>query len=39
MNSEHQITLTIEAASAIQDLLKEQEKEDLTLRVYIAGVG
>lgn len=33
------ITLTPEAATAVQDLIEQQEKEGLALRLYITGVG
>lgn len=39
MENKEQITLTPEAAVAVQDLLKEQDLEGHSLRVYIAGVG
>jgi Fe-S cluster assembly iron-binding protein IscA len=39
MTTENLINLTPEAAQALEELLEEQGKEDLALRIYIAGVG
>ncbi len=33
------INLTPEAATAVQDLLAQQEQKDLALRVFISGIG
>ncbi|MBS1249160.1 MAG: hypothetical protein MAG431_00733 [Chloroflexi bacterium] len=39
MTQENVISLTLEAATAVKDLLAEQEQEDLGLRLFISGVG
>ena len=33
------INITPEAATAVQNLLAQQEQEDAALRIYITGVG
>lgn len=39
MNSENCVTLTAEAADAIQSLMEEQKLEGHSLRIFISGVG
>jgi iron-sulfur cluster assembly accessory protein len=39
VTAEVPLTLTNEAAKVVKDLLAEQDRNDLTLRVYIAGSG
>lgn len=39
MTQDNVITLTPEAATAVQDLLDQQEQEGLGLRLFISGVG
>jgi len=39
MTQEQHVTMTPEAAAAIQSLMKEQELEGHALRIFISGVG
>ena len=39
MENAPNITLTPEAAIAVKTLLRDQELEDHSLRIFIAGVG
>jgi len=37
--NKNMINITPEAATAVQNLLAQQEQEDAALRIYITGVG
>lgn len=39
MEKEHSITLSSEAAVAIQDLMSQEDMAGHSLRIYIAGAG
>jgi Fe-S cluster assembly iron-binding protein IscA len=39
MTQEQLVTMTPEAAAAIQALMEEQELENHALRIFISGVG
>ena len=39
MTNQHEITLTPEAAAAIEELKTEQGLEGHSLRIFISGVG
>jgi len=39
MTQDHTVTLTLEAAEAVQDLIAQQDLEGHSLRIFISGVG